>query len=176
MRSQAIVEHREAALLAAAGCHVERPSRDVVVLCQHPELVDSYVCRPPLRFFDERAANPSLLEGLLDADLIEQYLGAAAVETLQPVGSEEPAGFAIPARDQKQGIGVGEESLTLLGIPGHAFVEHRVELRGDDCIDRRLPAHGQRYLTTHVHVRHTSCAMSILGPPERLLSDSTIPL
>jgi hypothetical protein len=67
--------------------------------------------------------------------------------------------LTIPARDQEQGIGVGEEALTLLRVPGHAVIEYRVELRGEDSIDRCHPAHGQRYLTIRIHVRHTSCAL-----------------
>ena len=143
MRSQIIGEHREAALLAATCRGVERPGRDVVVLGQHPELVGAYFGGPPLRLLDERAADPTPLERLLDPDLIQQHFGAPTIEARQPVGEEKPADLSIPAGDEEEGVRMGEEVLTLLSISGHAFVEQRVELRGELDINRDLPAHGQ---------------------------------
>src|SRR5829696_3460714 len=143
MRSQIIGEHREAALLAATCRGVERPGRGVVVLGQHPELVGAYFGGPPLRLLDERAADPTPLERLLDPDLIQQHFGAPTIEARQPVGEEKPADLSIPAGDEEEGVRMGEEVLPLLSIPGHAFVEQRVELRGELDINRDLPAHGQ---------------------------------
>jgi hypothetical protein len=77
-----VVEHRDAAFLPASCRGVQCPSRTVIVLCQHPELVDPHLHRPPLRVLNEGASSATPLERLLDGDLIEQDSGTPAVEAL----------------------------------------------------------------------------------------------